>query len=64
MELEKRIIKASIATGITDLIIGLIAFQTGFGDWYYLRFHNFGIFGLSMITYGLYHFLFEKLDKR
>ena len=62
MKSEKRIIKASIAAGITDTIIGLIMAITGWHEWYYNHFHVFGILGLGMILYGLYHLLFYKID--
>jgi len=61
MKFEERIIKASILTGLTDILFGWIAYLTGFGDLYYAKFHVFGIFGFSMLTYGLWHeFLRQK----
>lgn len=64
MKLEDRIIKASIATGITDIAFGALAFISGFGDWYYKHLHNFGIFGLSMLAYGLWHIYFKYRDEK
>jgi len=62
MNAEERTIKASILAGITDIIIGLIMFFTGFGDWYYSKFHVFGIIGLGMLAYGFWHLYFLRKE--
>jgi len=55
MKAEERTIKASILAGITDMLIGLIMFLTGWHEWYYNHFHFFGILGIGMIAYGFWH---------
>jgi hypothetical protein len=52
---EHRIIKASIMTALCDVLIGILAYFTGVGDWYYAHFHVFGVFGVSLLIYGLWH---------
>ena len=55
MKSEERIIHASILAGWTDIILGLIFYLTGFADWYYTRFHVFGVIGMGMLAYGFWH---------
>jgi hypothetical protein len=62
MNVEKRTIKASAMAGITDIIIGLLAYFTGFGDWYYTKFHMFGVIGFGMLAYAYWHLYFLRLD--
>ena len=59
---EIRFIKASILTGATDIVMGIIFYLTGFADWYYAHFHVFGIFGLSMMIYGYWHLYFLRKE--
>ena len=61
---EKRFILSSILAGITDILFGLIFYLTGIADWYYAKFHVFGILGFGMILYGLWHFILYKLDNK
>jgi len=63
MKLEERIIHASILTGWTDIVIGLFMYFTGWADWYYNHFHFFGVLGIGMLTYGLWHNQLLKGDK-
>ncbi len=61
MKQELRVIKSSFYAGITDMIIGLIMFMTGWHQWYYDHFHFFGILGIGMICYAIWHYyLYNK----
>lgn len=64
MNAEKRTIKASICAGLTDIIIGIIMFLTGWHEWYYQHFHVFGIIGLGMLAYGFWHNYFLIKETR
>lgn len=47
--------------GLTDIVVGLFMFFSGWGDWYYTHFHIFGVFGMTAITYGAWHqYLYMK----
>ena len=52
---ETRIIKSSIMTGLTEMLIGLFMWSTGWHVWYYEHFHFFGIIGIGMFVYGAWH---------
>jgi len=62
MNTEKRIIKASILAGATDVLAGLALYFTGAGDWYYAKFHVFGIIGFGMLAYGYWHLYFLRKE--
>ena len=62
MKSENRIIKASIATGLTEIIIGLFMAGTGLHNWYYDHFHFFGVLGIGMLSYGLWHWYYKIKD--
>jgi len=62
MKAEMRVVKASLWTGITDLLFGVLMFMTGWGDWYYTRFHFFGIIGFSLIIYAYWTLFFMRRD--
>lgn len=65
MKSERRIIKASLFAGITDILIGLVMFLTGWHEWYFNHFHVFGVLGLGMIAYAYWHnyFLIKETKK-
>jgi hypothetical protein len=63
MQYERRVIRASIYTGLTEILIGIILVLTHIADWYYNTFHFFGIFGFSMITYATWHWILLKRDE-
>ena len=63
MNTEKRIIKSSILAGATDIVFGLLMYVTGLGDWYYSKFHMFGVIGFGMLAYGYWHIYFLNKDK-
>ena len=58
MKAEIRTINAMAMTGVTDLIIGLIMFATGWHEWYFNHFHFFGIMGFSSLAYAFWHYYF------
>ena len=62
MNVEKRTIKTSIAAGITEMVFGLIMYLTGWADWYFNRFHFFGIMGICMFFYALWNEYFLYKD--
>ena len=62
MNNELRFVKASIFTGATDIIFGILFYFIGFADWYYAHFHVFGIFGMSMLIYGYWHLYFYRQE--
>lgn len=62
MHSEQRIIKASILAGVTDIIVGLFMFITGWHQWYYDHFHVFGILGIGMLAYGIWHGVLYSRD--
>jgi hypothetical protein len=64
MKWEDRLIKASALTGFTDILLGLLMYWTGWGDWYYSHFHIFGIFGFSMIVYAYWHLYLIRQGER
>jgi hypothetical protein len=55
MGTEERVIKASFAAGMTDLMFGLIMYWAGWQEWYFQHFHTFGILGFGMIAYAVWH---------
>lgn len=62
MKSEQRIIKATIYAGWTELIVGFIMAITGWHDWYFKHFKFFGIMGLGMIFYAMWHHHFYKKE--
>ena len=62
MRYEKRTIKVSLMTGLTDIVIGLILYLTGIADWYYERFHVFGVLGLGFVIWALWHSYYYKKE--
>ena len=62
MRSERRIIRASIYTGISEMSIGLFMAITGLHQWYYDRFHFFGVLGLGMAIYGFWHMILLKKE--
>lgn len=62
MKQEIRIIKASVLTGITEMLIGLFMALTGLHQWYFDRFHFFGILGLGLLIYGFWLQYFYKKE--
>ena len=62
MKQEERIIKSSLWTGVTDILIGIIFYFFGFLDWYYTHFHAFGIFGISLVVYSYWHIYFYQKE--
>jgi len=61
MKSEERIIKASLLAGVSDILIGIIFYLTGFADWYFAKLHFFGILGLGMLWYAFWHnYLYKK----
>lgn len=63
MQYEQRFIKASLLTGATDIVVGAVMAVTGLHQWYFDHFHVFGIFGFSMVAYGLWHRWLYKQDQ-
>lgn len=64
MRTEQRIIKASILAGATDLLIGLFMAVSGLHEWWFNTFHLFGVLGIGMIAYGLWHAYYYKQETR
>lgn len=62
MKNEHRVIKATLYTGWTELLIGLIMAWTGWQQWYYEHFHFFGILGMGMLIYSMWHAHFLHKD--
>jgi len=62
MRHERRTIKVSLLTGLTDIIVGLILYFTGVADWYYSRFHVFGVLGMGFIIWAAWHYYFYKKE--
>lgn len=62
MNAEKRTIRASVLAGVTDILFGLLMYFTGYGDWYYAKFHMFGIIGFGMLAYGYWHLYFYNIE--
>ena len=60
MKSERRIIKSSIMTGLTEILIGILFALTGLHDWYFEHFKFFGVIGLGMLLYGLYHYYYWR----
>jgi len=62
MRHERRTIKVSLLTGITDIALGLIMYFTGAADWYYEHFHIFGILGMGFIIWAIWHMYFYRKE--
>jgi hypothetical protein len=62
MKGEDRIIKASAMAGFTDIAFGLFMYLTGWGDWYFVHFHFFGMLGVGMIAYAFWHAFFKRWE--
>jgi len=62
MKPEERNIKASVMAGVSDILIGLIMYLTGAADWYFQRFHFFGIMGIGLLLYSYWYIYFYRKD--
>lgn len=62
MKSENRIIKSSIMTGISEVCIGLFMAITGWHQWYFDTFHFFGVLGVGMFLYGIWHSYYLKKE--
>lgn len=56
MSIEERIFTASVITGILELLLAIFMSLTGLHEWYYNKFHMFGVLGIGMLIYGFVHF--------
>lgn len=63
MKAEERTIQASIYAGATEIIFGVIMWLTGWGTWYFERFHFFGTMGLCMLFYAYWHLYLLRRDR-
>lgn len=59
MGIETRVINASFLAGISELSVAF----TPAGAWLGEHLHTIGYFGLSLIFYAGYHYLFKKWDE-
>ncbi len=55
MRYEDRVIQSSLLAGMTDIVIGFIMYITSWHEWYWERFHTFGVLGIGMVAYGTWH---------
>jgi len=62
MKPEERNIKASICAGVSDIIFGLILYKLDWIEWYFQRFHFFGIMGMAMLFYSFWYIYFYRKD--
>ena len=63
MRVEQRTYMASIYAGVTDILIGLFMYFTGWHQWYFDHFHFFGVLGIGMLAYGFWHRRFYRRDQ-
>ena len=59
---ERRTILASLGAGVTDLLFAVIALHIGFSDWYWNRFHLFGVVGFGLLSYAFWHLILFKFE--
>jgi hypothetical protein len=64
MKYEKRIIKASLLAGLSELVLGVIFWVTGFAEWWYNHLHFFGYLGLGMILYASWHYYYYRKESK
>ncbi len=62
MKAEERTIKAGVLAGATDILIGLAMYYLGWADWYFDKFHFFGIMGIAMLIYSYWHIYFYQKE--
>lgn len=55
MKYEGRIVKATFLAGVSEIFLAWIFYTTGFGDWWYSKFHIFGYLGIGFILYAFWH---------
>jgi uncharacterized membrane protein len=61
---EERIILASLFAGLSEIVFGLFMSVTGFHKWYFDNFHFFGIMGVCMVFYALWHAYLYRRETR
>ena len=64
MKYENRIVKASLAAGLSECLLGVIALWAGFGYWWFEHVGMFGYLGIGMVLYSIWHYIFIKIDNK
>jgi len=64
MKFENRYIKSMVLMGVSEIILGVIFWATGFADWWFNYLHFFGYLGLGGILVAFWHYVLLRWDNR